>query len=51
MNLYPFEQQNSIENKLGVSLIRAASKNYNHVTVLTNPNDYDEFQNLYPIQQ
>jgi phosphoribosylaminoimidazolecarboxamide formyltransferase / IMP cyclohydrolase len=50
VNLYPFEQKNSIENIDigGVSLIRAASKNYNHVTVLTNPNDYDEFQNFYP---
>ena len=42
-NLYPFEEYNSIENIDigGVSLIRAAAKNYKDVLVITDPNDYD----------
>ena len=42
-NLYPFEDYNSIENIDigGVSLIRAAAKNYKDVLVITDPKDYD----------
>lgn len=31
----------------GVSLIRASAKNYNHVLVLTNPDDYDDYIQQY----
>lgn len=55
-NLYPFKEtiqrpettlDEAIENIDigGVSLIRAAAKNYKHVTVLTDPSDYHEFCN------
>ena len=39
VNLYPFEKKNSIENIDigGVSLIRAASKNYKFITLLSSP--------------
>lgn len=49
VNLYPFQQNNTIENIDigGVSLIRAASKNYKHVSVLTNPDLYDDFMDKY----
>jgi phosphoribosylaminoimidazolecarboxamide formyltransferase/IMP cyclohydrolase len=42
VNLYPFEDKNCIDNIDigGVSLIRAAAKNYEHVLVITDPNDY-----------
>ncbi|PJA99815.1 MAG: bifunctional phosphoribosylaminoimidazolecarboxamide formyltransferase/inosine monophosphate cyclohydrolase [Ignavibacteriales bacterium CG_4_9_14_3_um_filter_30_11] len=54
VNLYPFEQtiakekvslEETIENIDigGPSLIRAAAKNYNYVSVLTNPTQYKEF--------
>lgn len=54
VNLYPFEEtiskpnvdlEETIENIDigGPSLIRAAAKNYNYVSVLTNPNQYLEF--------
>ncbi|KAB2840901.1 MAG: bifunctional phosphoribosylaminoimidazolecarboxamide formyltransferase/IMP cyclohydrolase, partial [Melioribacteraceae bacterium] len=54
VNLYPFPQvvkrtDIDVETKIenidigGPSLIRAASKNYKFVSVLTNPNQYDEF--------
>ena len=54
VNLYPFpevvkrsdiELAEKIENIDigGPSLIRAAAKNYKYVSVLTNPNQYDEF--------
>ncbi len=54
VNLYPFPQvvnndeidlQTKIENIDigGPSLIRAAAKNYKYVSVLTNPNQYDNF--------
>lgn len=54
VNLYPFEQtiskpdvtlEDTIENIDigGPSLIRAAAKNYNYVSVLTDPNQYTEF--------
>ena len=50
VNLYPFFDKKTIENIDigGVSLIRAAAKNYKYVTVLTNPNQYDEFLENYP---
>ncbi len=42
-NLYPFETYNSIENIDigGVSLIRAAAKNYKDTLVIIDPNDYE----------
>lgn len=54
VNLYPFPQVVNrddiyVETKIenidigGPSLIRAAAKNYKNVSVLTNPNQYDEF--------
>ncbi|OGU33637.1 MAG: bifunctional phosphoribosylaminoimidazolecarboxamide formyltransferase/IMP cyclohydrolase [Ignavibacteria bacterium GWB2_35_6b] len=54
VNLYPFPQvvkrtDIDVETKIenidigGPSLIRAASKNYKFVSVLTNPNQYEEF--------
>lgn len=46
-NLYPFMKEPSIENIDigGVSLIRAAAKNYEHVTVVTDPSQYDKIIN------
>jgi phosphoribosylaminoimidazolecarboxamide formyltransferase/IMP cyclohydrolase len=43
VNLYPFEENNTIENIDigGVSLIRAAAKNYKDILVVTDVNDYD----------
>ena len=54
VNLYPFpnvvnDPTKDLETKIenidigGPSLIRAASKNYQHVSVLTSPNQYEEF--------
>jgi len=54
VNLYPFPQvaireDIDLETKVenidigGPSLIRAGAKNYKYVSVLTNPNQYDEF--------
>jgi len=54
VNLYPFPKvvnrnDISLEEKIenidigGPSLIRAAAKNYKYVSVLTNPDQYDEF--------
>ncbi|MDI6841056.1 MAG: bifunctional phosphoribosylaminoimidazolecarboxamide formyltransferase/IMP cyclohydrolase [bacterium] len=42
-NLYPFETAPGIENIDigGVSLLRAAAKNYKWVTAVTNPNQYN----------
>ena len=49
-NLYPFEEASktgSIDRMIenidigGVSLLRAAAKNFQHVTVASSPNDYD----------
>ena len=44
VNLYPFESQNCIEHIDigGVTLLRAAAKNYAHVLVVTDPNDYTD---------
>lgn len=41
-NLYPFEKEQSVENidVGGPTMIRAAAKNYQHVIVITNPQDY-----------
>lgn len=49
VNLYPFEKQNSIENIDigGVSLIRAASKNYKYVSIITGIHQYDYFIENY----
>lgn len=53
VNLYPFKEtveKNEKEEEIieqidigGVSLIRAAAKNYKNVMVITNPNDYQSF--------
>jgi len=45
VNLYPFAQEKTIEmiDIGGVSLIRAAAKNYEFTTLLTSPNQYDDF--------
>lgn len=56
VNLYPFPQvvkrtDIDVETKIenidigGPSLIRAASKNYKYVSVLTNPGQYEDFLN------
>lgn len=41
-NLYPFEENNSIENidVGGPTMVRAAAKNFESVLVITDPNDY-----------
>ena len=43
-NLYPFRSDPSIEliDIGGPTLVRAAAKNYAHVTILTDPADYDD---------
>ena len=54
VNLYPFESTVAQENATlqeaieqidigGVSLLRAAAKNFDHVTVLSEPSQYDPF--------
>ena len=59
VNLYPFEATvagagASLEEAVeqidigGVSLIRAAAKNFEHVTVLSNPDQYRELMNALP---
>lgn len=42
-NLYPFEEKQTIENidVGGPTMIRAGAKNYQHVIVVTDPDDYD----------
>ena len=55
VNLYPFkdaidknlpmDQANELIDIGGVSLIRASAKNWQHVTILTSPNDYPDFVN------
>lgn len=49
VNLYPFEDKNCVENIDigGVSLLRAGSKNYKNISVLSNPNQYSNFINMY----
>ncbi len=49
VNLYPFETTEKVEDKLienidigGVSLIRAAAKNFESVTVVVDPDDYEK---------
>ena len=43
-NLYPFEENNSIENidVGGPTMVRAAAKNFESVLVVTDPNDYHQ---------
>ena len=50
VNLYPFQEQNCIENIDigGVSLIRAAAKNHAHVSILSNPSQYQQYMISYP---
>jgi phosphoribosylaminoimidazolecarboxamide formyltransferase/IMP cyclohydrolase len=54
VNLYPFaktlaDKNSTLQDKIenidigGPSLIRAAAKNFEHVAVLTNPQQYDDF--------
>ena len=45
VNLYPFAQKKTIEtiDIGGVSLIRAAAKNYEFVNCITSPNQYNNF--------
>jgi len=45
VNLYPFAQKRTTDfiDIGGVSLIRAAAKNYPSVALLTSPNQYDKF--------
>ena len=54
VNLYPFvktiQKPDATHNEIieqidigGTSLIRASAKNYNHVSILTNPEQYDSF--------
>ena len=49
VNLYPFEDKNCVENIDigGVSLLRAGSKNYKNISVLSNPYQYSDFINMY----
>ena len=60
VNLYPFEETIAKENITdteaieqidigGVSLIRAAAKNFRHVNVLTDVDQYDEYIELFKI--
>ena len=51
VNLYPFQKQNSIENIDigGVSLLRAGSKNYKHISVLTHIKQYKLFMDFYKL--
>ena len=49
VNLYPFQKQDMGEIDIenidigGVSLIRASSKNYKYISILTSPTQYDDF--------
>lgn len=47
-NLYPFEKEPSIENIDigGPSMIRAAAKNFEFVTVVSNPEDYESVSKM-----
>ncbi|MBI2430452.1 MAG: bifunctional phosphoribosylaminoimidazolecarboxamide formyltransferase/IMP cyclohydrolase [Candidatus Levybacteria bacterium] len=47
-NLYPFEKEQTIENidVGGPTMIRAAAKNYEHVIVVVNPDDYGQVANV-----
>jgi len=52
-NLYPFDKEPCIENIDigGVSLIRASSKNYKNVVVLSNPNQYHDFITKFNVNE
>lgn len=43
-NLYPFEKEQTIENidVGGPTMIRAAAKNYEHVVIVVDPDDYEQ---------
>ena len=45
VNLYPFAKEKTIEmiDIGGVSLIRAAAKNYQYIDLLTSPTQYNEY--------
>jgi len=49
VNLYPFDKKNCIENIDigGVTLIRAAAKNFNSVLVVVDPQDYISIMQQY----
>ena len=61
INLYPFQETvNNMKDKSkiiemidigGVSLIRAAVKNYEKVIPITDPNDYEAFIKAYPLKK
>ena len=48
VNLYPFAQEKTVDfiDIGGVTLIRAAAKNYSYVDVLTEPSQYEKFINV-----
>ncbi len=47
INFYPFLEKPGIENIDigGPSMVRSAAKNFEHVTIVTSPADYDEVMN------
>ena len=49
VNLYPFEKEQSIEtiDIGGVSLLRAAAKNWKHVISICDPSDYDVLKTMH----
>ncbi|MGJ1386658.1 bifunctional phosphoribosylaminoimidazolecarboxamide formyltransferase/IMP cyclohydrolase [Sphingobacterium spiritivorum] len=61
VDLYPFEetvasgaQEQDIIEKIdigGISLIRAAAKNFNDVVILSSKNDYQELENILAAQE
>ncbi|MGJ1320215.1 bifunctional phosphoribosylaminoimidazolecarboxamide formyltransferase/IMP cyclohydrolase [Sphingobacterium spiritivorum] len=61
VDLYPFEetvasgaQEQDIIEKIdigGISLIRAAAKNFNDVVILSSKNDYQELENILATQE
>jgi phosphoribosylaminoimidazolecarboxamide formyltransferase/IMP cyclohydrolase len=61
VDLYPFEEtlkQNATEDELiekidigGISLIRAAAKNFNDVVIISNRNQYDQLKKILDEQQ
>jgi phosphoribosylaminoimidazolecarboxamide formyltransferase / IMP cyclohydrolase len=53
VNLYPFATVSEIENIDigGVTLLRSAAKNFEHITVLSNPNQYAKFNSLITNQE
>jgi len=47
-NFYPFEKEKTLENIDigGPTMIRAAAKNYKHVTVVIDPRDYEKISKI-----